>query len=199
MTTSATRAWPSWTVEERGYGDRSEGANTSGGRPPRRGTRWTLAWVFRRARRGLCRCDGGKRRRPGALGAGLDLLTDQRRSHQMRLGLRWWERVLVGVGFSASDIAENASNRIGVAETRHPHLLFSANPTHGSTPELTLSWPQGDFITKRQRTVQPTMRAMVNAAPVRTWGSPDEEIVVVDDVKALRQAVHEVRRTVRSA
>ncbi|KUF96629.1 hypothetical protein AM588_10007849 [Phytophthora nicotianae] len=30
-----------------------------------------------------------------------------------------------------------------------------------------------------------------SAAPVRTWGSPDENLVLVDDVKALRQAVHD--------
>ncbi|KAF4141956.1 Sugar (and other) transporter [Phytophthora infestans] len=30
-----------------------------------------------------------------------------------------------------------------------------------------------------------------SAAPVRTWGSPDENLVLVDDVKALKQAVHD--------
>ncbi|POM64102.1 Synaptic vesicle glycoprotein [Phytophthora palmivora] len=29
------------------------------------------------------------------------------------------------------------------------------------------------------------------AAPVKTWGSPDEQLVLVDDVKALKQAVHD--------
>lgn len=30
--------------------------------------------------------------------------------------------------------------------------------------------------------------------PVRTWGSPDGSVVVLDDLKALRQAVHNVSR-----
>ncbi|KAG3115323.1 hypothetical protein PI124_g1292 [Phytophthora idaei] len=30
-----------------------------------------------------------------------------------------------------------------------------------------------------------------SAAPVRTWGSPNENLVLVDDVKALKQAVHD--------
>lgn len=29
------------------------------------------------------------------------------------------------------------------------------------------------------------------AAPVKTWGSPDEHLVLVDDNKALKQAVHD--------
>ncbi|RLN15364.1 hypothetical protein BBJ28_00007888 [Nothophytophthora sp. Chile5] len=42
----------------------------------------------------------------------------------------------------------------------------------------------------RMATARPATHA---AAPVKTWGSPDESLVLVDDVKALKQAVHDVR------